>query len=491
MSAKHSGHINRGAFMSMAVFYMLLLIVSFLFPYTGDDWAWGSSIGLDRLSSHFANYNGRYIGNLLVLALTRSIILRSIVVSATLFLIVWYIHKIIGRVDYSVFWLAASLILAVPLKIRSQGIAWVSGFTNYAIPSLLILIYIDSYKYVFEPTYIVDNAPIKLFKVFFLGFANSLIMENITVLNVIVSFVLLLYTRVKHKTWDISQLCFLIGSVFGAVCMFTNGAYHKILTSEDSYRSIATKQEDSLLINIIKKYLRVIAGVFILNNSVLNLFLAIISLVAIKHGHHSKLVRVGLFLLVVTGLLTAGSVRYPFSFPSEGIYPHTILIAITEFYGFVSIIMLLAMFLSSFSGTRPLFGLFIVCVLIVMVAPLLVVNPIGPRNFLPSYCLLVLLACHIYNSLFADSSIEISKLFKYLTLVVLFTWYRFYIPVAVVEHQREAFVKEAIRNSSSEVTVPNLPYSEFIHCSNPSNEPWITRYKLFHGLNDAVTLKCE
>ena len=49
-----------------------IAILCYLFPYTGDDWAWGSKIGIDRLNNWFENYNGRYVGNLIVLAMTRS-----------------------------------------------------------------------------------------------------------------------------------------------------------------------------------------------------------------------------------------------------------------------------------------------------------------------------------------------------------------------------------------------------------------------------------
>ena len=52
-----------------ALCFAMLFALSWLFPYTGDDWAWGSQIGLDRLHTWFDNYSGRYVGNLIVLAL--------------------------------------------------------------------------------------------------------------------------------------------------------------------------------------------------------------------------------------------------------------------------------------------------------------------------------------------------------------------------------------------------------------------------------------
>ncbi|MGN0692308.1 MAG: hypothetical protein ACI4K7_08175, partial [Oscillospiraceae bacterium] len=45
--------------------FIFFLGLAYMFPYTGDDWAWGGSLGLERLHNHFKDYNGRYLGNLL------------------------------------------------------------------------------------------------------------------------------------------------------------------------------------------------------------------------------------------------------------------------------------------------------------------------------------------------------------------------------------------------------------------------------------------
>lgn len=50
---------------------IFLAIFTSLIPYACDDWAWGSSIGIERLERFFAGYNGRYLGNLIVIAITR------------------------------------------------------------------------------------------------------------------------------------------------------------------------------------------------------------------------------------------------------------------------------------------------------------------------------------------------------------------------------------------------------------------------------------
>ena len=55
----------------LAAFFAVFSALAFLFPLSGDDWAWGSSIGMDRLHTLFRDYNGRYAGNLAALLLTR------------------------------------------------------------------------------------------------------------------------------------------------------------------------------------------------------------------------------------------------------------------------------------------------------------------------------------------------------------------------------------------------------------------------------------
>ena len=52
-------------------FFGFVYIMSTI-PFCSDDWAWGASVGAQRLASHFRGYNGRYLGNLLILLLTKS-----------------------------------------------------------------------------------------------------------------------------------------------------------------------------------------------------------------------------------------------------------------------------------------------------------------------------------------------------------------------------------------------------------------------------------
>lgn len=110
----------------MSLILLLFIFLCSLFPYTGDDWAWGSSIGIQRLESFFENYNGRYVGNLIVLLLTRVNILRVIVMAITMFGIIYLSYKLTNKKKFSLFLLATLLILALPKLIFRQAIVWTS-----------------------------------------------------------------------------------------------------------------------------------------------------------------------------------------------------------------------------------------------------------------------------------------------------------------------------------------------------------------------------
>ena len=65
--------------------FVLLAVLCYLFPYTGDDWSWGSSVGIDRINAGFVDYGGRYFGYIIVLVLTRLRVLKAFVMAGTFF----------------------------------------------------------------------------------------------------------------------------------------------------------------------------------------------------------------------------------------------------------------------------------------------------------------------------------------------------------------------------------------------------------------------
>ena len=73
-------------------FFGFVYIMSTI-PFCSDDWAWGASVGAQRLASHFRGYNGRYLGNLLILLLTKSNFIKTIGMAVVSFSVIYLIYK--------------------------------------------------------------------------------------------------------------------------------------------------------------------------------------------------------------------------------------------------------------------------------------------------------------------------------------------------------------------------------------------------------------
>lgn len=228
--------INNKKVIAILVVILFFTFLCALFPYTGDDWAWGSSIGVDRLQSGFDNYNGRWAGNITVMLLTRSVLLRVIVMTATLVGIIYLTYRLVDKKNFSLFLLATLLILAIPKLLFRQAVVWTAGFTNYAIPTVLILIYFYMIK-----VDVKENKILKMFLYLFLlvlGFCTALFVEHITIYAVAITIFLIIYKLIKDKILDKKYIYYLIGAIIGAVLMFSNSGYRSVANNEDSYRNM-------------------------------------------------------------------------------------------------------------------------------------------------------------------------------------------------------------------------------------------------------------
>ena len=76
---------------AMLAFY---LWVAAQIPYTHDDWDWGLEVGMQHLLK--ADINSRYVGNLIEVIITRSVILKTLIMGMILTLIPVSITIIVG-----------------------------------------------------------------------------------------------------------------------------------------------------------------------------------------------------------------------------------------------------------------------------------------------------------------------------------------------------------------------------------------------------------
>lgn len=380
-------------------------VLALMFPYSGDDWDWGSPAGLARLDIFFKGYNGRYAGNLLVLALTRSKILDAVVMGIFLFLVCFLSYLYCEKKDLRIYLSSVLLLLLMPKSVFEQGVVWTSGFANY-VPSIVItLFYLVLIKDLFK-----EKAPEKYsvplcVLTFILGFTGALFMENVTIYNLFLSVFALAFSKIKFKKINKIHWCFFASTVLGCIAMFQNSSYYAILSSGgDGYRSVGAGASDGFLKGIID-HLWIIFDYLFFKNFILCAVVTLTAgLIVVRFKTEkralsliSKLLYalnfVLLFVILFKDQLTpVFGTRKIIWFAASGMWLATlVLVLLICIKGLNNKFIILFPLISS----------------LVLIAPLVVLNPIGPRNFLSPYPLLMVftlsMAVYAFNGIKAKS----------------------------------------------------------------------------------------
>ena len=468
---------------------ILFIILCYMFPYTHDDWAWGSQIGIIRLKTLFADYNGRWLGNIFVLLLTRNRLIKAIIMLLVALGIIKYSYKITdSKKDFSKYTLIL-LLLVMPLSVFKEGFVWTSGFTNYTMVILLILIYLNYNKKI-----ILDNKKEYSNKIiipfFILGASSSLFMENITIYNLLISVFMVVFIKFYKKYFSKINISYCIGCIIGTIIMFSNGAYINILNNQDGYRSI---KGTNVINNIISTYEQTISKYMILENHFINIFVGVICLYLIyKYLQKNKFVKNTkkiIFNFISITICAILAFEFYKLFINNNIImstiPNNIIVWFYTYYWISIFILIILIIDNSDTKTKLLFELISI---LLIVGPLLVVNPIGPRCFLPTYVFFTLFSIELFNYAFYYE-IKMIKNMNYIKIVVFIILsinLVIYGMIYFVDYKRIEIIKN--NKEKNELVLPLIPYEDYTQYPNPVNELFLERYKLFYGIEENVNI---
>ncbi|MDY5934900.1 MAG: DUF6056 family protein [Oscillospiraceae bacterium] len=485
---------------NMLVFLLVFVFIfafAYMVPYTHDDWAWGCDIGFRRLHDHFKNYNGRYLGNLLVIALTRSNILKALVMSGTVASILYFIYRTTSKKDIKVFLFSAIALFAVPRSIFRQTLAWTSGFTNYVVPTLLLIIYIYIIKSVFEKS--PDFKKTTFVVTFVVGICASLFMENITIYQILIDIMLLLFITKKHQKIFTPVITHFLGSLSGCIIMFSNGAYRNIAEANDDYRTMPL-MADNLFLRMRDNLFFIIRKETALNNVILNIIIAVLCIVLVYSFLNKKnnispikkrIVQIGLIITVTYAVYSLCMAIYPNWRILDALTVH-----FDSLFLLLYIISLVTLSVICVDKKEISYRLcFYIISIVLLTLPLFVVTPVSSRCFFCGYVFFVLFACELFSYLFNGSNQVKKNDIFFKPLVVLCVCIAvFYSSVFGMiykcEIKRNVHVKDQISDGKTVVVLSELPYQNYLWGSTPNPETmWGDRYKAFYGIDQKTELK--
>lgn len=488
------------------VIVILLFVMFYIAPLRLDDWVWGSSVGIDRMKSGFADYNGRYISDLLVIVLLRiPVFLRVIFQMAVILGIVYFIYRIVKKQNI-VLYLSIILLVFMPANIFSQTVLWISGFSNYAVSLLVILFFYDRCINV-----ILEQKEITVLQLCFLcpgALAAQLILETGTIYLLVILIVTAVLYAVRFHKIHVKTILLLVFAIIGAVVMFSNGEYSAAVNGED-YKVIYINK-GSFLENIkilffifrsvvLPLWIPNCGGMSVLASAVLIPYSLIMS------TKFKKLNAVISFVFTLFFIYSALN-HYFWDYNSIGYL-------VSEVVYILFIVFILYLITSSRLDKKEKQNTF-VCALsqFFIIGPLVFVLPLAERCLLQSYVYWIILVCLMCGQMLEYSGVKktitdgrfkiilpAAGIIVRILIVGVLLATLFGIPgmnddygmvlACKIYKTREEAVKQCIENGEKSIVIPNLPYDNI--CSRGTyvwDEYWIENYKRYYNIPSEVEI---
>ena len=437
---------------------LCIFLFTLIFPFSGDDHQWKlEKISVNMISkfAQDASLNGRYMGNILVTIMTKSIFIRGFLMS----IVIATIHKLIEKETNASKTIIYTMMLLMPLSIFKQTIIWTSGFTNYVISTLFLIVSLLMIKNSF-------NNKEKYYHWFInmvVLFISSLFIENQTIFLLIFLIPINIIYIIKNKKLNISLSFAFLGSIIGTIVMFMQPAYWNVINGVDGYRSYANNIV-GFISKSINNYVNVIQKYIAFENIAIIILITILLFVYYKKHKKDYSKKENKILKVILGFMYIYSVYIIIS----RLNPNwNIFLKYTKYFNAllstIYIILLLIITFKLFHKKKSFLELLMPLIVITgLVAPLFIVNPIGPRNFYAVYILEIIFALKLLK----ETEIDISKYNKYLfVIIILFLglYTSIYSYISIINFRRDNYIVYKSNNSTdTSVTVPRIPYAEYV-----------------------------
>ena len=246
------------------LFYLWIIYET---PYEIDDWSWGLPEGWQALLT--GEWNGRYLSNLLEVTVSRSLLLKTLLIGTFAALLPVLSAQLCMRFlddekAYGVeakhrekatplFLLAVMLYLTLPIPVWAQTYGWIAGFSNFGFAGIILLIYQVILLRVLQSDR--QNSKLLYAVVFLFGIGMQLVLENTTIYALAVTAFFLLEEAIKKRKENVRLFVWmLVGNMIGTVMMFKGSIYGTLMETGlavNGMRAITIDQSKSLVENLL------------------------------------------------------------------------------------------------------------------------------------------------------------------------------------------------------------------------------------------------
>lgn len=499
MDNKKQHLIEFFVYIIMAMFYYWM---ADQIPYTHDDWDWGLPIGMEQLLT--ASINSRYVGNFFVVIMTRSEIAKVAIMGTGYWLLPFLIAKFaISRIGneqpmnrLACFLLCNALILSINKSILAQTYNWVSGFANYCISAIFLIIIIDALLYSKDDK--LSKNAIKTWKCVLMSvfcLAGQLFLENIALFVVIAAFLASCLNYIKHKNVSKLHLFMFLGAVVGMLIMFSSKIYGTLWIDgamEVGDRKLLFNSGstfDTLINNCFLQFLMILNSLF---TKRLVFYVIVQTILLIQLGYQKKLSKKILIALSAASvLMLIIFVGYQLNNVPSNWYEKYIGIISTVF---VAIVIFEIITLFREDETKLKIMLFTWLSPILIWLPLCFTSERGLRLFFTSDIMLILMVAMLFCECLKRELFKKNLLATIICLFFVVTMVHksmIYYNIGSVKRQRDEMIDALIQSQNTEICLPAYPHEEYLWNPDPINEKRVGFFREFFGIKNDVIVSFE
>lgn len=451
--------------------FILLFVISYFFPYTADDFYWGSkSLSIKEFVniSKDIYLNGRYLGDFFAIIMVKSRILRSLIVSLVINLIIYLISK---RENVK-FWLVGLLFLAIFPLILAQSVVWASGFANYGLSALLVI-----YLY-YEKDNLINSTSKKYHVIHgLLVFLGQFFLENISIFVVCYFIYLNIISYRKNRKINATLIFYLIMAFIGLILMFSHPSYISSFgIYGNGYKKISYKFVD-IRDRIFSNYSRTCKYTFIFS-FVFTFILSLMLFVKDKKKRFSNK-KINLMLHSYNLVFCLYSLI-------RSLFLNQELDLLNSILSTILILNIIYFMFYFYKKEKDLWEILMMMIMIIL--PLSIVQPIGARNFFIINLLEIIFIINLNNKekIFTEDKVFLYKYLKFiLGLLICFLSF-IYIYLGILDWKRNDYIKKEVDKGNTNIMVFKYPFPNYIWRSDVNVEYFGGYYNKFYGYNDEV-----
>lgn len=486
---------NRVRWFIYFAFFMLFLYLGWKVPYCHDEWKWGLHERLELMKNGFDNYNGRWIGNILIIVITRVKILKPILIAVSMIAIVWLMETDVrrkhifekDRCDPLPLLAIIFLLLAVPASLYGQSYGWPAAFVNYEVSVPFFLIYfiwtnelyrnkVEKYSW-FQSLIIIP-----------VGICTQLFSENITIITVAYAIWMIVYTVIKYRKVYLLEINYLCSVIAGAIIMFSNSSYWNAASHNGkNYKTI-----DTGVRAILKRFVTQMWPDLMLNNWVLIVAITALMVALIIKSGKRNFITIEMFLVFVG--YSVFSVFYrvcaDLTFDGNEVI-NGIIITILSILFLLNVLVCVWMFVDKEEKVE-------ICITYMgafaFAAPLVAADPIGVRCFYVSYVFQALVIAKLLQYFLKDKEVDLFYpvlVLAVVTCIIGIMYIRIFMIIGKYDDYRAELIKKAKEEDAKELVLPIIPFDEYTGFTEPIGDIWLVKFKEFYHIPEDVTVTYE